>query len=270
MIEETVDFIKRKVTVRPEVGIILGSGLGILATEVKEPQKIPYSELPHFPVSTVEGHAGQMVFGRLGDKQVVLMQGRFHYYEGYAMNQVVFPIRVMNRLGVRVLVVTNAAGGINQSFTPGDLMLITNHINLMGTNPLIGPNYDDFGPRFPDMSEPYDHELIRITEKVAAGQEMVFRKGVYVGLSGPSYETPAEIKYLRTIGGDAVGMSTVPEVIVANHVGMRVLGISCVTNMAAGVLDRKLNHEEVMETANMVRDSFIALVKGVLKEVNLR
>lgn len=270
MLQETFDYIKKAVPVRPEIGIILGSGLGILATEAENAKRIHYSELPNFPVSTVEGHEGQLVFGELAQRQVVLMQGRFHFYEGYSMEQVVFPIRVMNMLGVRMLIVTNAAGGVNQGFNPGDLMIISDHINLMGTNPLIGANYDDIGPRFPDMSEAYDAELVKIAERVAQREGLVYRKGVYAALTGPSYETPAEIKYLRTIGADAVGMSTIPEVIIANHAGIRVLGISCVTNMASGVLSPKLNHEEVMETANRVRDQFITLVKGVLQEVNLQ
>ncbi len=267
-IQETVDFIRRKISVRPQVGVVLGSGLGVLAAEVKNQQKLPYSELPHFPVSTVEGHEGQLIFGELSGKNLVLMQGRFHFYEGYSMEQVVFPVRVMQRLGVKVLLVTNASGGINREFQPGDLMLITDHINLMGTNPLIGKNYDDIGPRFPDMSEAYDRELIAIAEEVAQKKGLACRKGVYAAMTGPSYETPAEIRYLRTIGADAVGMSTVPEVIVANHAGIRVTGISCVTNMAAGVLQQKLNHAEVMETANRVRDQFITLVKGILEEVS--
>ncbi len=267
MLQETVSFIRKKVQQRPEIGVILGSGLGILAAEAENRKAINYSEIPHFPVSTVEGHEGQLVFGTLAGQQAALMQGRFHFYEGYSMSQVVFPVRVMHELGVKVLVVTNAAGGINESFRPGDLMIITDHINLMGTNPLIGPNDDDLGPRFPDMSEAYDRKLVKLAEQVAEREGLAYRKGVYISLTGPAYETPAEIRYLRTIGGDAVGMSTVPEVIAANHSGMRVLGISCVTNMAAGVLPKKLSHDEVMETANRVRDQFIALVKGVLQEV---
>lgn len=270
MLQETFNYIKKKVPVRPEIGIILGSGLGVLATEAENAKRINYSELPNFPVSTVEGHEGQLIFGELAQKQVVLMQGRFHFYEGYSMEQVVFPIRVMNMLGVRMLIVTNAAGGVNQGFNPGDLMIISDHINLMGTNPLIGANYDDIGPRFPDMSEAYDAEFVKVAERVAQREGLAYRKGVYAALTGPSYETPAEIKYLRTIGADAVGMSTIPEVIIANHAGIRVLGISCVTNMASGVLSQKLNHKEVMETANRVRDQFITLVKGVLQEVNLQ
>jgi purine-nucleoside phosphorylase len=268
-LNDTVEFIKKKISVKPEVGIILGSGLGILASQVENRKTVKYSEVPNFPLSTVEGHEGQLITGRLGGKNVILMQGRFHYYEGYSMEQVVFPVRVMKKLGVKILIVTNAAGGINRDFNPGDLMLIEDHINLMGINPLIGKNLDDLGPRFPDMSETYDQELIKLAESIAVKEGLVYRKGVYVSLTGPSYETPAEIKYLRIIGGDAAGMSTVPEVIIANHAGMRVLGISCVTNMAAGVLPKKLDHNEVMETANRVRDQFITLVRGVVQEVKL-
>lgn len=267
-LRESVDFIKRKAGFRPEIGLILGSGLGIIAAEVEDRKTIHYAEIPNFPISTVEGHEGQLVFGHLAGKQVMLMQGRFHFYEGYSIEQVVFPVRVMHMLGIQTLIVTNAAGGVNQNFAAGDLMLITDHINMMGANPLIGPNYDDLGPRFPDMSEAYNKELLGIAEKVAGSEGLNYQKGVYVGLTGPSYETPSEIKYLRVIGGDAVGMSTVPEVIVANHAGMKVLGISCITNMAAGVLPKKLSHDEVMETADRVRDQFITLVKGILKEVN--
>ena len=268
-IQEAADYIRKRVPNRPQVGVILGSGLGILAAEVKNKKTVSYAEIPHFPVSTVEGHAGQLVLGKLAGQDVVLMQGRFHFYEGYSMAQVVFPVRVMHSLGVEVLIVTNAAGGINEGFKPGDLMIITDHINLMGTNPLIGENYDDIGPRFPDMTEAYDRGLVRIAETVARREGLGYQKGVYISLTGPSYETPAEIRYLRIVGGDAAGMSTVPEVLVANHAGMRVLGISCVTNMAAGILPQKLNHEEVMETANRVRDQFITLVKGVLHEVDI-
>lgn len=267
MLEETVEYIKKKVISRPTIGLILGSGLGVLATEVNNRETIRYSDIPNFPVSTVEGHAGQLVFGELAGKQVVLMQGRFHYYEGYSLQQIVYPVRVMKSLGVNTIIVTNAAGGVNTDFKPGDLMLISDHINLMGTNPLIGQNFDSFGPRFPDMSEAYNKEMLELAENIAKKHGLNYRKGIYVALTGPSYETPAEIRYLRGIGGDAVGMSTVPEVIVANHCGMKVLGISCITNMAAGVLPQKLTHDEVMETANRVRNQFITLVKEVLREL---
>lgn len=266
---KTVSFLKEKVPDGAEIGLILGSGLGVLADEIEEPVVIPYRDIPNFPVSTVEGHAGQLVIGRLEGKRVVAMQGRFHYYEGYSLQQVVFPVRVMSKLGVKALVVTNAAGGINHGYEPGDLMLIMDHLNLTGNNPLIGPNEDEFGPRFPDMSEAYDRALIELAEKVAAGQKIKLQKGIYAGLTGPTYETPSEIRYLRIIGADAVGMSTVPEVIVANHAGLRILGISCITNMASGVLPQKLTHDEVMETAERVREKFIRLVKGVVREVSL-
>ncbi|KNZ70775.1 purine nucleoside phosphorylase I [Thermincola ferriacetica] len=267
--QETVNFIRDKFTEKADLAMILGSGLGILADAVEDKKVIDYKDIPNFPVSTVEGHAGQLVFGRLEGKKVLLMNGRFHYYEGYHIKEVVYPVRVMQLLGIKILLVTNAAGGINHAFAPGDLMIIEDHINLMGTNPLLGPNEEEFGPRFPDMSEAYNKGLRKLAERVAREEKIEYRKGVYAGLAGPSYETPAEIKYLRYIGADAVGMSTVPEVIVANHGGMRVLGISCITNMAAGVLPQKLSHEEVMETANRVRDKFIKLVRGIVREVKI-
>ncbi|ADG82513.1 purine-nucleoside phosphorylase [Thermincola potens] len=267
--QETVNFIRDKFPEQADLAMILGSGLGILADAVEDKKVIDYKDIPNFPVSTVEGHAGQLVFGRLEGKKVLLMNGRFHYYEGYHIKEVVYPVRVMQLLGIKILLVTNAAGGINHAFAPGDLMIIEDHINLMGTNPLLGPNEEEFGPRFPDMSEAYNKGLRKLAERVAKEEKIEYRKGVYAGLAGPSYETPAEIKYLRYIGADAVGMSTVPEVIVANHGGMRVLGISCITNMAAGVLPQKLSHEEVMETANRVRDKFIKLVRGIVREVKI-
>ncbi len=267
--QETADYIKTKFKKQVDIGMILGSGLGILVDALEEKTVIDYKEVPNFPLSTVEGHAGQLVFGKLENKQVLVMNGRFHYYEGYPIQQVVFPVRVMQLLGIKNLIVTNAAGGINHAFSAGDLMIIQDHINLMGVNPLLGPNEDQFGPRFPDMSEAYNPGLRKIAEKVAKELKVEYRKGVYAGLSGPSYETPAEVKYLRYIGADAVGMSTVPEVIVANQGGMKVLGISCITNMAAGVLPQKLNHDEVMETANRVRDKFIKLVQGIIREVKV-
>ncbi|AVX30493.1 purine-nucleoside phosphorylase [Carboxydocella thermautotrophica] len=262
---EAVEYIRRHTDYLPEIALILGSGLGALAEEIEEAVTIPYRELPHFPVSTVEGHAGRLVLGKLKGKTVVAMQGRFHYYEGYSMGEVTFPVRVMKLLGARQLFVTNAAGGINREFKPGDLMLITDHINLMGSNPLIGPNWDDFGPRFPDMSAAYSARLQEIADRVAASQGFKLQRGVYAAMTGPSYETPAEIRYLAKIGADAVGMSTVPEVIVANHSGMEVLGISCITNMAAGILPDKLDHSEVMETAERIKKQFLALVKGIVE-----
>jgi len=266
-INEAVEFLRARIKEVPEVALILGSGLGVLADEVENRTEINYSDIPYFPISTVEGHAGRFVFGDLEGKKVIMMQGRFHFYEGYDMKNVVFPIRVLNRLGVKNLIVTNAAGGVNTEFNAGDLMIITDHINMAGTNPLIGRNMDEFGPRFPDMSSSYNKDLIKLAEKVASEKGLNIKKGVYLMMTGPSYETPAEIRMVRILGGDAVGMSTVPEVIIANHCKMNVLGISCITNMAAGILDQPLNHEEVIETSNRVRDSFKALIRGIVNEI---
>ena len=264
--KQSAEYIQSKLKVTPEIGLILGSGLGILAEEIEDSVAIPYSEIPNFPVSTVHGHAGQLVIGQLSGKTVIAMQGRFHHYEGYTMDKVTFPVRVMKLLGVEKLIVTNAAGGVNKGFTPGDLMLITDHINMMG-NPLIGANDERFGPRFPDMSTAYDKEFQQMARKVATDLNIAIQEGVYLGLTGPTYETPAEIRMIRTLGGDAVGMSTVPEVIVANHSSMRVLGISCITNMAAGILDQPLNHEEVIETTEKVKNTFLLYVKELVKNL---
>ncbi|CDF58188.1 purine-nucleoside phosphorylase [Thermobrachium celere] len=258
------DYIKKKINAEPKIAIILGSGLGSLADEVKNKIELNYSEIPNFPVSTVEGHAGKFIFGDLNGKEVIMMQGRFHFYEGYDMNTVTFPIRVLKLLGVEKLIVTNAAGGVNTSFKAGDLMLIKDHINFSGTNPLIGPNLKEFGPRFPDMSNAYCKNLIEIAKSAAQQTGVDLKEGVYFMMTGPSYETPAEIRMIRTLGGDAVGMSTVPEVIVANHSGMKVLGISCITNMAAGILEVPLSHEEVIETSNLVKDKFKKLVSEIV------
>lgn len=265
--DETKAFLQERMNGTPEIGLILGSGLGVLADEIENAVKIPYEDIPHFPVSTVEGHAGQLVFGDLEGKRVVAMQGRFHFYEGYSMEQVTFPVRVLKLIGVETLIVTNAAGACNESFNPGDLMIITDHINFFGTSPLIGKNASDFGTRFPDMSEAYDKELVTLTEGVATKLGLSVQKGVYFGNTGPTYETPAEVKMARLLGGDVVGMSTVPEVIVARHSDMRVLGISCVSNMAAGILDQPLNHEEVIETTERVRQDFLSLVRGTIQSM---
>ncbi|MGR6115418.1 purine-nucleoside phosphorylase [Aeribacillus composti] len=266
-VEKASQFLKDKCKQTPEIGLVLGSGLGVLAEEVEDAVTIPYSDIPYFPVSTVEGHKGQFVIGELNGKTVAIMQGRFHFYEGYSVKQVTFPVRVMKALGIHSLIVTNAAGGINQSYQPGDLMLITDHINNMGQNPLIGEHSPELGDRFPDMSEAYDSRLIQLAKEAAKELGIEIKEGVYVANTGPSYETPAEIRMLRAIGGDAVGMSTVPEVIVANQVIMKVLGISCITNMAAGILKQPLTHEEVMKTAEMVRADFIALVKSIVAKM---
>ena len=266
-IQESAEFIRSKVKVAPKIGLILGSGLGVLADEIAEPVKIPYGEIPHFPVSTVEGHAGKFVFGTLEGVPVCAMQGRFHFYEGYPMAKVTFPVRVMKAAGAAKLVVTNAAGGVNREFKPGDLMLITDHLNMMGTNPLIGPNDPKAGPRFPDMSRAYSRELTAQAREAAEGLGIALREGVYCAFTGPTYETPAEVRMARALGADAVGMSTVPEVIVARHVGLECLGISCITNMASGILDQPLSHEEVIETTERVRATFLKLVKAVVARI---
>jgi purine-nucleoside phosphorylase len=268
-IEQAVTYLQGKYTKTPRIGLILGSGLGVLADEIEDAVKIRYEDIPEFPISTVEGHAGQLVFGSLSGKEVVAMQGRFHYYEGYSFDQVTFPVRVMKELGVEVLVVTNAAGGVNETYEPGDLMIISDHINNMGSNPLIGPNDNRFGARFPDMSEPYNKELRLIARNVAEKLNIRIQEGVYVGNTGPTYETPAEVRMIRTFGGDAVGMSTVPEVIVAKHAGLKILGISCISNMASGILDQPLTHDEVIETTEKVRKDFLLFVKEIVKNIKV-
>ncbi|SDW55622.1 purine-nucleoside phosphorylase [Marininema mesophilum] len=268
-IEEAKNWIQQKTSHVPEIGLILGSGLGDLANDIEDVTVIPYSDIPHFPVSTVEGHAGQLVVGQLSGKTVIAMQGRFHYYEGYPVQEVVFPVYVMKALGVKVLIATNACGGMNSTFAAGDLMLIEDHINMTGVNPLIGPNDSRLGVRFPDMSEAYDRELITLAQQVGESQGLSLQKGVYAGVSGPTYMTPAELIMLRNLGGDTVGMSTVPETIVANHAGMKVLGISCITDMAIGENLEPLTHEQVVEVADRTRPRFIRLVKGILDEVSL-
>ncbi|MGL4662191.1 MAG: purine-nucleoside phosphorylase [Culicoidibacterales bacterium] len=267
-IQKIVMYIEGKIELKPEVGLVLGSGLGTLADEIEEAVVIPYDEIPEFPQSTVVGHAGNVVIGKLEGKQVIAFQGRFHFYEGYSMQTVVIPIRIMQMLGVKTMIVTNACGGVNKEvLQPGDLMLISDHINLMGSSPLIGENIDTFGVRFPDMSEPYSRRLRALAQTVGEKQNITLKEGVYTGWMGPAYETPAEIRYIRSIGGDAVGMSTVPEVIAARHGGIEVLGISCITNMACGILEQKLSHSEVMEVANQVHADFSKLVRGILFEM---
>lgn len=266
-INESVIFLESKINMNPRIGIILGSGLGGLADLIEEPVSIEYENIPNFPISTVEGHAGRLVFGKLQGVDIVAMQGRFHYYEGYPIHDVVFPVRVMIGLGIDSLIVTNAAGGVNESFAPGDLMIIRDHINYAGVNPLIGKNLDDKGPRFVDMTWAYDRELIKLAKKSAENLNLSLKEGVYMWFSGPTYETPAEIKLASVLGADAVGMSTVPEVIIANHEGIRVLGISCITNMAAGILDQPLDHNEVVETSLKVKDQFQSLVMEIIKHI---
>ena len=266
-IKTAADFIIKKSKYKPEIGLILGSGLGSLADSIENPEFYPYEELPHFPVSTVEGHAGRLVIGMLNGKCVVAMQGRFHYYEGYHFNEVTFPVRVMKLLGVETLIVTNACGAVNESFKPGDLMIITDQINFSGDNPLIGKNLDEFGPRFPDLSNAFTKDLVNKAKDIANKLNIDIKTGVYMMFSGPTYETPAEIRMSRIIVADAVGMSTVPEVIVAAHSGMKVLGISCLTNMAAGILDQPLSHEEVMETSANVKEKFTTLMNKIIEEI---
>ncbi|MFZ5965820.1 MAG: purine-nucleoside phosphorylase [Bacillota bacterium] len=264
---QAAEYIQEKVSNKPEIGLILGSGLGMLADEIMDAITIDYHDIPNFPISTVKGHAGRLVIGKLEGKNVIAMQGRFHYYEGYGMTDVTFPVRVMKQLGVELLVVTNAAGGVNQTFKPGDLMIIKDHINWAFDNPLIGPNDERLGPRFPDTSQIYDKTYIDMIHRVGKEEDIHLVEGVYMMLTGPTYETPAEIKMARFLGADAVGMSTVPEVLVAAHSGMKVIGVSCITNMAAGILDQPLNHQEVIETAELVRTSFIRLVRKTLARI---
>ena len=252
---------------KADIGVILGSGLGDYAEALEDAVKLPYSEIPGFPRSTVAGHAGMWCCGTLYGKRVVMMQGRFHYYEGYGMKDVTLPVRVMQKIGVKTLIVTNAAGGVNLGYHPGELMVIGDMFSMTAQNPLIGPNLDAFGPRFPDMSCAFDKELRALAHECANEQGFALREGVYAQMTGPTYETPAEIRMLRTLGADAVGMSTVPEVIVARHGGMRVLGISCITNMAAGILDQPLNHAEVTETANRVKGQFRSLLDGIIEKM---
>lgn len=246
------------------IALILGSGLGAFANEFESATAIPYDEIPGFAVSTAEGHAGQLVIGKVDQVPVIAMQGRVHYYEGYSLEQVTFPIRVFKLLGVKTLVLTNAAGGIDAELSQGALMIISDHLNLMGDNPLLGPNDERFGPRFPDMTEVYSRELQELVVDVARELGIEVRRGIYAALAGPSYETPAEIHMLRTFGADAVGMSTVPEAIVARHMGIKVLGVSCITNLAAGISDEPINHEEVIETGHRVRETFAQLLRRVI------
>jgi purine-nucleoside phosphorylase len=262
---EAVSLVRTRTTLEPAIGLVLGSGLGAFAKTLQEPTAIPYREIPHFPASSTSGHQGELVLGRSGSVPVAVMAGRAHYYEGYPLDQVVFPVRVLGSLGARVLIVTNAAGSVNTAFAPGDLMIIEDHINLIG-NPLLGPNEDALGPRFPDMSDAYDARLRQVAEEACRAAGVPARRGVYIAMSGPSYETPAEIRMARTLGADAVGMSTAPEVVVARHMGVRVLGISCLTNMAAGVTAQKLDHREVLEVGERVKNTLLEVLRRVVQE----
>ncbi|CAM3966039.1 purine-nucleoside phosphorylase [Paenibacillus alkaliterrae] len=263
-IKEAAQFIEQQTSLRPEIGLIMGSGLGVLGDHLQDAVTIQYHDIPHFPISTVEGHAGELLIGTLSGKTVLLMRGRFHMYEGYGPELTAFPVRVMKALGVHALLVTNAAGGVNTDYDAGNLMLISDHINLTGKNPLIGPNDDELGVRFPDMSEAYSKRLRALAREIAVSQGFILREGVYAGLLGPTYETPAEIRMLRILGADAVGMSTIAEVIAARHSGIEVAGISCISNMAAGILDQPLSHAEVMETTERVKSQFLGLVTALI------
>ncbi|MGB8984691.1 MAG: purine-nucleoside phosphorylase [Anaerolineales bacterium] len=266
-IDQAADAIRKRTSHHPRVGLILGSGLNSLADSVQNADIIPYAELPNWPVSTVQGHAGRLVIGELEGKNVFVMQGRVHFYEGYSMSQVTLPVRVMLRLGLEAMVVTNAAGGVNPDFASGDVMLITDHLNLIGmtgANPLMGPNIDELGPRFPDMSQAYDRQLMTVARQVAARENVLLREGVYCALSGPSFEGPADLRFLRLAGADAVGMSTVPEVIVARHGGLRVLGLSGISNKANLDGSTATTHEEVIEAGKVIAPKLEKIIRGVL------
>ena len=266
-VEEAASIVRAQCGPLPETAVVLGSGLGDFADTFADAVRMPYGELPHWPASTVVGHAGRLVVGSVAGRRVAALAGRAHFYEGHDLATVVFATRVMGRLGVKHLILTNAAGGINTSFSQGALMVIDDHINMLGSNPLVGPNDERFGVRFPDMSEVYSRRLRQVADDAARARGVPLSHGVYVAVHGPSYETPAEIRAFRTLGADAVGMSTVPEAIAARHMGLEVLGISCITNMAAGVLPQPLVHDEVMETARRVRGSFIALLEGIIERL---
>lgn len=267
IIDEAVRIIRQRTGLVPQVGMILGSGLGDYADRIENPVKISYHDIPDFPVSTVAGHTGQFVLGTCCGKTVIAMQGRVHYYEGYTQRQITLPVRIMKRLGVQKMLLTNACGGVNRAFAPGTLMMISDHINYSGSNPLLGPNFEQDGPRFPDVSRVYPKELRDKLRQCAAREGIALQEGVYMMFSGPCYETPAEVRMARTLGADAVGMSTVPEGIVCAHCGIPVLGISCVTNFAAGILDQPLSHQEVVETAARVKETFVRVVDLILREV---
>lgn len=266
-IKEASDYIKSVSDVVPQTGIVLGSGLGVYVEKIENPVVIPYNEIPHFPQTSVEGHEGRLVLGKTEGVDVAVFQGRFHHYEGHSLENVVLPARVLSLLGAKNLILTNASGGINETYRPGDLVLITDHINMTGGNPLAGSNIEELGPRFPDMTQAYDLQLQEAVQKASRGLGFNLKKGVYAGVLGPTYETPAEIRMLKIVGGDLVGMSTVPEAIAANHAGLRVAGISCVTNMAAGIGGEKLKHEDVKIVAQKAMNLFSDLVSASVKEI---
>ena len=266
-VQSAAGLIRSRSATVPATAVVLGSGLGGFASSLERAASIPYGDIPNWPVSNVVGHEGRLVIGEVSGRSIAALSGRAHFYEGHDLRTVTFAIRVLGALGVKTLILTNAAGGINSGFAPGDLMVIDDHINLLGSSPLVGPNDERFGLRFPDLTNVYSPRLRRLADDTAAAQGLTLRHGVYAACHGPSYETPAEVRYLRTIGADAVGMSTVPEAIVARHMGIEVLGISCITNFAAGVLPQPLNHDEVIETAKRVRGTFIALLTGVIAQI---
>jgi len=266
-VEAAVKVIKRQVKFRPEIAVILGTGLGALVKEISEKQIIPYHKIPHFPISTTVSHEGQLVLGKIGKKRIMAMQGRFHYYEGHLLEEVVIPVRVAKLLGAKTLIVSNAAGVMNPHFALGDLVLISDHINLMGINPLIGPNDDTLGPRFPDMCQPYSRRLIKLMEKIALQERMKVKKGIYIGVTGPNLETPAEYRFMRLIGGDMVGMSTVPEVIAAVHAGFEVLGISCITDRCLPDALKPANIKEILKIANRAEPKLTKLVKRFVEKL---
>lgn len=260
-LQETVSYIRTKTSAKPKIGVILGSGLGSFVKDVDVEITLPYKDIPHFSPPTVDGHSGNLIFGKIDGLPIAIMQGRNHYYEGHSMESVVFPTRTLAMMGVETLILTNSAGGFGENMQAGDFMIIEDHINLMGTNPLMGPNIKELGPRFPDMTEAYDKRLIKLMEQVLQKQGTTYHKGIYCGVSGPTYETPAEVRYLKLIGGKAVGMSTVPESIAANHLGLRVAALSCITNLAAGISSQKLSHNEVTETAQRVEQHFSSFLR---------
>lgn len=264
---ETVSYIRSRSSLKPKIGIILGSGLGAFVQHLKIDAKIAFNEIPHFVSTSVEGHQGNLILGTLDDQPIIALQGRLHYYEGHSMDTVVYPTRTMALLGIENLILTNSAGGFGDTMQAGDFMIIEDHINLMGINPLMGPNLKQLGPRFPDMTEAYDKKFVEIMEKTFQDMNCRYHKGIYCGVTGPTYETPAEVRYLKLIGGKAVGMSTVPETIAANHLGLRVAALSCITNLAAGISRNKLSHDEVTDNAKKVEQQFVGFLKAFISKI---
>jgi purine-nucleoside phosphorylase len=263
-VKETIEYLEGRISLKPEVGIILGTGLGGLVDEIEIHHTFPYDFIPNFPVSTVAGHKGELIFGRMGGKSIVAMQGRFHYYEGYTMQELTFPVRIMKFLGIKLLVLSNASGGVNPSFEVGDIMVIEDHINLMKDNPLIGQNEEEIGPRFPDMREPYDHRLIDLAFRIAGEQQVTLQRGVYAAVSGPTYETPAEYRYIRTIGADAVGMSTVPEVIAARHMGLPCFAVSVISDLGVPGKIEEITHAHVIKAASAVEPVMTGIIRALI------